>query len=158
MILLTIHEVALPQTTSTMSFRMKHQPFQKCSSALTKSDFRVSIQGSSSRNTTFLAVLLADNPFCKAKKASDQFRIRPLPFMPKSSRDLANSANCAVLLRLARPEWKNAICLPSVSLIRNVFPTRRRPYMATNSERSDLMAFLSLSASFSLPISMRISP
>ena len=42
-----------PDPTKTISFRRFAHPFQKFSKASTKSDFCVSIQGISSKNTTF---------------------------------------------------------------------------------------------------------
>ena len=59
--------------TKTISFRRFAHPFQKFSKASTKSDFCVSIQGISSKNTTFF-LLAGKLPRCSssASKASNQ--------------------------------------------------------------------------------------
>ena len=50
----SIHDVALPQTTKTMSFLAEAQPFQNDSNSERKPERGASIQGNSSRNITFL--------------------------------------------------------------------------------------------------------
>jgi hypothetical protein len=66
-----IHALADPQAISRMSALAEAKLFQKCSSALTKYDFGVSIHGISSRNITFLSgELLAAMPSFRRSKAS----------------------------------------------------------------------------------------
>ena len=64
------HDVADPQITRTISIRAEAHPFQKWSSAPTKSDLAVSIHGHSSRKTTF----------------------RPSPFPMSDSRSKSNAS------------------------------------------------------------------
>ena len=100
-----IHEVALPQTMSTMSLRADAQPFQKCSSAGMNPDRWVSIQGSSSIKTIFFGSLDCRIISLRASKASSQVWGRLAFLSPYSRRERRHAASCFFMGDLARPVW-----------------------------------------------------
>lgn len=131
-ILLMIHDVADPQTTSSTSSRPDAHPFQKNSSALTKRDRGVSSHGNSSMKMTFLVALDCRIRSLSNSNASSQlFGILSI-FMPESLSEAHHPNNCSLSRALACPEWANVNIFLKVCLTRKVLPTRRRPYTTTN--------------------------
>ena len=94
--LVIIQDVALPHTMSIISFCLEAQPFQKCSKACWKPDFRVSRQGNSSIKTTSrLPDNLAFNNCLRASKASIQLEGIGWWESPNSRRAKPKLDNCA---------------------------------------------------------------
>ena len=151
MTLFMIQEVAEPQTTSTTSFLADIHAFQKCSSALTKSDLGVSIHGISSMNSTFLFDLDRATRSRSIRNASIQPFGIAHPAIPQSSSESRNAESCFAMSPFSSPVCWNANLSLKNSLTRYVFPIRRRPYMATNSDSSDVIALCRADTSRFLP-------
>ncbi len=133
--LLIIHEVAEPHTMSMRRFMLTPVVFQKCPSALTKPEFWVSKHGNSSMKTTMRP--LVDLFFCWSRfdscsKASNQL-LACCSLCPYFLRAWWNTVNCSFLLPSIMPVTKKANWSLKWFRMRKVYPTRRRPYRATNS-------------------------
>ena len=136
MIFLTIHEVLLPHTTKTISFRADAHPFQNDSNSDKNPERGASIHGSSSRKTTFLPSGRLIINRLSSLKASPQLVSSGVSFCPCSLSARRKRTNCFLAVKFAAPvNWKSNR-FSKVSLIRKVLPTRRLPYTATNCEYS----------------------
>ena len=135
---LTIQLAAEPQTISKTSRRAEAQPFQKDSKAVMKSERGVSNQGISSMKTTFFSRALDLTTSLSSSNASIQSTRGRLGVLPYSRRELTNWRSCFFIPPFASPECWKANFSEKTLRIRNVFPTRRRPYTATNSDSEDL--------------------
>lgn len=103
-ILLTIHEVAEPHTTSNISSRPDTHPFQKNSSAFTKRDRGVSSHGNSSIKMTFLSALDWRMRSLRSSNASSQF-LGSLPIdIPASFNEAHQPNSCSLKDAFASPE------------------------------------------------------
>ena len=107
--LLIIHDVALPQTIRTISFRIVAHEFQKCSSALTNLEHGVSSHGNSSRKTTFFPSPSEYRCLASNANASDQFFGFSKSCNPAEVSESANVSSCSFLESLCFPVCETQI-------------------------------------------------
>jgi hypothetical protein len=155
MTLRTIHAAAEPHTTNTKSGRREAQEFQKCSRAGRNRERRLASQGSSSRKTTrFRRRLLRVSRYARRRlNASTQFCGGSCSRPEACARASAKFLNWSAIRASCTPVSSKQRSLRKCSRIKNVLPTRLRPYTATNSASVDETARSRMALSRVLPTS-----
>ena len=129
-----IQVVAEPQITSRISLRSDAHVFQNHSKAFKNPEHAESNQGSSSRNTTFLASgLVSSNPPNSPNASIQEFSFGQF-FAPYRRRAILKASSCSFFFPRSMPAAWKAYFPANNSFIRNVLPTR--PSGSAGSRRS----------------------